>query len=536
MNLRRAIQAVLLMLLLAFPDGSGVNALAETRAATGQPLETLTVDVAKSTVTQGTVDLKAGTRYQLQVSGTFTITGPSGGGFDYDALYCDGDFGFLPGTPPQCQPPSQNANFYVGAGTSSLQEIDHYQTPQGTGIQLGYNPGHTYITDFYPPADGKLTAGGSDAFTHCKTDPTPCQDAISGTITIMIFGPSGGAGGGSLAPPTTFCPTTASSATPPTPEPCVVTRYVEPAVKSQARDDLRVQLEAAVNVCGNVLVNKKHAVDLGRLCVAVVDLMAHTLTIIHDPPDPSFRSVTLPRSERPAAVASAVTNYASVVSAEAGAAQALAIGANRFAGAVKANNPEYAFLQEAFGKVNAGAVAIDLIVEQRAGKVLAKQLNLRFSARQVKQIEPKIASREVSNQTLNVLISDGLAKNRNAARSLLAAQLESFSGSVTTSALGALLPSSALMRRYKSITMSELDAVVNGLQGDGLVSTATAQALTNDLVNAQDACANRTQRAAAIRQFIADAHARVASPPAAQFLTLGAQPLTASNLPTSSCR
>jgi hypothetical protein len=63
------------------------------------------------------------------------------------------------------------------------------------------------------------------------------------------------------------------------------------------------------------------------------------------------------------------------------------------------------------------------------------------------------------------LVADGLAANRNATRALMLAQLMSFSGPVDASALGTALPSSAYQSQYKSTTMSELSAVVNGVQG-----------------------------------------------------------------------
>jgi hypothetical protein len=192
-----AVIVVALALLHSQPARSNANAGPGARAATNQLLETITVGAAKTTATTGTVQLKHGTKYQLQVTGTFTITGPGGQGYDYDALYCYGDFGFLTGTPPQCQPPMQEPNFFVSVGSGPLKEIDAYQTPTGGTTNLGYNTSHHYVTDFYPPADGTLRAGGWDAYTHCKSQPTPCQDVIAGTVTIQIYGPSPRGGGGS---------------------------------------------------------------------------------------------------------------------------------------------------------------------------------------------------------------------------------------------------------------------------------------------------------------------------------------------------
>ena len=51
--------------------------------------------LAKTTVTTGTVNLKHGTKYELQVTGTFTRANGFGQAFDEDALYCFGGSGFV---------------------------------------------------------------------------------------------------------------------------------------------------------------------------------------------------------------------------------------------------------------------------------------------------------------------------------------------------------------------------------------------------------------------------------------------------------
>src|SRR5947209_12416285 len=101
-------------------------------ALADQLLETVTVDASSSSLTHGTVALHTGTKYQLQVSGTFTLANGFGESFDEDALYCYGDHGF---DSPQCTPPTRAGDFYVGSGTSSLKNIDAYQQPGGGGPQ-----------------------------------------------------------------------------------------------------------------------------------------------------------------------------------------------------------------------------------------------------------------------------------------------------------------------------------------------------------------------------------------------------------------
>src|SRR5688572_17739980 len=53
-----------------------------------QLLDTLTVDPDSRSVMSGTVTLKQGTRYVIEVTGTMKSTGQEGFGYLYDALYC----------------------------------------------------------------------------------------------------------------------------------------------------------------------------------------------------------------------------------------------------------------------------------------------------------------------------------------------------------------------------------------------------------------------------------------------------------------
>ena len=75
-----------------------------------------------------------------------------------------------------------------------------------------------------------------------------------------------------------------------------------------------------------------------------------------------------------------------------------AIGLDRFSGAVRANQPAFAFEQEAFVKVNGGALATDLASVQRAAKAFGKKLNPQLSSARVKAAEARIAATEISNQ------------------------------------------------------------------------------------------------------------------------------------------
>ena len=85
-------------------------------AAQGRPqaasadvlLETITVDPGAPTLPPpGKVTLTKGTRYTLEVSGTDSVVGPQGFGYNYDALYCYGGIGF---DHPECQPPTHSSD------------------------------------------------------------------------------------------------------------------------------------------------------------------------------------------------------------------------------------------------------------------------------------------------------------------------------------------------------------------------------------------------------------------------------------------
>ena len=277
-------------------------------------------------------------------------------------------------------------------------------------------------------------------------------------------------------------------------------------------------------------------------CAASVEQYRAMARLLPDPPDASFGLPTmapvLPSVARAAAsrcpnsltgaqctaLTTATTNYANVVSVTGKVIGYIAVGANRMTGAVKANAPASAFFQEAFEKVNAGALAADLVAEQFYGRALAKllradRLDVQLSSRQARAEVSSLPSSVISKATRNMLLS----------------QLSSLKGTVSASALGAPLSSSAFASQYQSITLSELASIVNGLAHNGDFSNAVAQTLINDLHAAQNACANPSQRTAAIGQFIADLRANAPSDDA-QFLSFGAQPLTRRNVPASSCK
>ena len=250
MRARRAVAAAVVGVLALW--------LAPSASAANELLETVTVDAAATTVTRGAVQLNKGTKYELHVSGTFTLANGYGQSYDEDALYCYGDSGF---DTPQCTPtPQRFGDFFIGSGSSSLQNIDAYQAPGGGGTPLGYSISHTYIVDFYPPADGPLTAGGYLAKYGCNG----CTTSISGTITIEIYGPSAPPpspppppSGASFTFPTVFCAGTASDLTgqtaPLARRLCATRKLVTFQEHEQAQRDLRQLVYVAAYSCGYAL-------------------------------------------------------------------------------------------------------------------------------------------------------------------------------------------------------------------------------------------------------------------------------------------
>lgn len=370
---------------------------------------------------------------------------------------------------------------------------------------------------------------------------------------------------GGLNPPGTFCPGRSTNlalrVTGGLQVECATRRVVTADEKAQASEDLRAEVSIAAEMCGVAAAefsrNPEYAALYVEGCPRIVDVIGETLAIKHDPPDRSFRSPTLPptvrvaryaakgcpvglNKRRCAALNAALLNYVYVLRPTAGVAGDVALGANRVAGAVQDNSPPYAFSQEAFGKVNMGALAIDLAAMRAYGRAFARvlradHLNIKLTARQAKKAESTLLSSMISNQLLDELVAGGLARHRAGARKLLMRRLTAISGAVSVSALGAALPSSAFASQYKSITLSGLASIVNSLTGTGDLSSATAQALVSDLASAQNACRNRRHRIAAIRRFVAHARAH-ASASEAGFLRFGAQPFTASSVPAGSCQ
>lgn len=561
--------------------------LAPSASAANQLLETINVDPANTAATSGTVELKTGIKYELHVSGTFTLANGSGQSFDEDALYCFGDSGF---DSPQCTTsgspgPQRFGDFYIGSGSSSLKNIDAYQEPGGGGTQLGYSISHTYIVDFYPPAAGTLTAGGVLAYSHCKAPPNPCTTTLTGgPITIQIYGPPPSSPPYSFAalrPPPAFCFAHASNDithAAPAEFDCESREYLRNGTKFEARDQLRLDLRLTLEVCGiafgiinraqHVPGNKEEAetdLDWAPMCELLMRLTVASLAVVKDPPNPHLRSLQMlipaahvtSRSPRCPqrfsahaciALLKARSSYLNAVAAVSRVEDLMAQSANRFAADRQANNVALAFLEEAASKVYAGIVVSRLRAAAAAGRGFAGQLKadgmgLTATARTVRTLDAKVAGSAITNPVLDQLVHDGTAPNRPAARSLITSNLSGLSGSIDlASALGAPFSTTGFEAQYRSITIRELNGLVGLARANNQVSAAGTQRLSQELANAQANCGHANARIALIKQFRRDVSKLVsnANAPgaigAAAFLQIGAQPLTAVNVPASSCK
>jgi hypothetical protein len=181
------------LLALSVPATFAGEAPEPSAGAAGETLiDTITIDATADSTKTGTVTLKRGTRYRLEVTGTMTVSGP----LLYDAVYCYGER--TGGT--QCDPPRRDCcidgpGLSVRTSTAGGHvRIDCNQdAPDTCSNATGYQASHIYSVNFHPNNDGKLTAIVRNATSAC--DPAECGETTTGSFTIKIYGP-GPAGGG----------------------------------------------------------------------------------------------------------------------------------------------------------------------------------------------------------------------------------------------------------------------------------------------------------------------------------------------------
>ena len=170
-------------------------AAAPARAAE-ELLDTITVPANSSTVIQGTYQLKVGTRYVIEVSGTSKSTNTDGGyGHGYDALYCYEEYNIQETSCATARQDPRNRtlrahDFHLSSGTveNDWRLADQFLTtskPYGDQPAVDYDPNHSYTLGFYPPSAGPIKA----RTYYAATGGCPgCTNSTTGTFTVKVFG------------------------------------------------------------------------------------------------------------------------------------------------------------------------------------------------------------------------------------------------------------------------------------------------------------------------------------------------------------
>lgn len=162
-------------------------------AAAEALLDTITIDATRDSTKTGTVTLKRGTQYRLEVTGTMTVSGP----YLYDAVYCYGER--KGGT--YCNPPRRiccidgpGLSVRTSTGGGHVRIDCNQDAPDTCSNATDYRASHIYSVNYHPNNDGKLTAIVRNATSAC--DPAECGETTSGSFTIKIYGPGPAGGGG----------------------------------------------------------------------------------------------------------------------------------------------------------------------------------------------------------------------------------------------------------------------------------------------------------------------------------------------------
>jgi hypothetical protein len=343
-----------------------------------------------------------------------------------------------------------------------------------------------------------------------------------------------GGGGGGLALPTTFCPGSAGDRTGPAAHAaeCALKKFATKQEKAQALRDVHDLVRIAALFCAGIAIPDRPG-DRFLVCAEAIEAAVEALRISQLPteplkvaPDARPAASGCPKgltTTQCAALNAALLSYAGALAVTASTTGNVADGANKVTESVQINHPASAFFQAAFAKVNEGVMVADLLGTQRYGQavanlLIADHLDVHLSSRQAKN--------ELSNLPASVL--------PKSERKLFLRQLNAISGPVSSTVLGAPLATSAFAAHYRSISLSDLAALVYGLWRNGHYSQAVEQTLTADLVSAQNACSNASQRTAAMQHFVSDVLAQAGS--YGSFLKFGAQPLLAAGVPAASCR
>lgn len=177
---------------LAGPLAAALVALALPAHAHAVLIDTVSMQASATTPAQGQIDLVAGQRYRLEVSGTIVQTDQAGFEREYDALYCFRTTGDTFGCQAQDgKTSSGSSQLMVTTGVDSEEfcPIDWRPGPSDAPCSAAhghepYHASHYYSVDYYPRETGPLRAGGMLALGRCPGD---CPLTFSGSYTIEIF-------------------------------------------------------------------------------------------------------------------------------------------------------------------------------------------------------------------------------------------------------------------------------------------------------------------------------------------------------------
>jgi hypothetical protein len=198
--------------------------------------------------------------------------------------------------------------------------------------------------------------------------------------------------------------------------------------------------------------------------------------IANDPPDPRYREVGLTARARPGAprrrgsgLVDAARADRDAVADVRRAALGLALAGDRFGGARRARSAEAMLLQSAVGKAYAGQLAATLSRSRRAGAAFARALRSAGLPARVSRARVRRAAH---------------ALGRRAARLAgpAAEAVADLPSSVSLrGVLGAAPPSGVFRDGARSMTIAEMEALIDGLAGQHDISATVADRLHADL-------------------------------------------------------
>ncbi len=282
----------------------------------------------------------------------------------------------------------------------------------------------------------------------------------------------------------------------------------------------------------------------------IAQLIAAGVLVVVDPPDPRFGAVAMPSSFAAPKVGNSVCRivrggvpcsrlkvamigFGTADGRAASIAEAMAITANRASGARNAASNPGMTLQRAAARTYWGAYAFALRDRAAAAKRLAREFQ---RARIDVTVTPQQQRQGVSALSQLTGVPDSLVArfNRNGfsrddVKAALAGALQLFPLDTRPRSLRAILNENAktagMDRDYRRITLDDVRAILDSLRAQGIVTAATASALSSRLTRARTA----SRRRAEMRAFVALVQQRVKRQPHSAFLQVAAAPLAGLN-------